>query len=291
MTGPAVITAHEQMEGGGFLVHRPFPSMALPDMDPFLLLDEMGPTEPGPREAVGAPDHPHRGFETVTYMLAGKMEHKDSHGNHGVLGPGDVQWMTAGSGVVHSELPEPAFYETGGRMHGIQLWVNLPAKDKMMQPRYQDIPAAKMPEGHTDGGTVRIISGSYQGTGAIIDTIVPIQYLHVRLDGTVPVTIPEGHNGFVYILSGEVITSAGTGTDHQLVRLTPGDHDLTGHADCLVLSGPPLGEPVSRYGPFVMNTREEIYQAVRDFQEGRFGTIDPMMEKELFSKPVKDPSG
>lgn len=260
-------------------------------MDPFLLLDEMGPSNPGPREAVGAPDHPHRGFETVTYILDGALEHKDSHGNHGVLTPGDVQWMTAGSGVVHSEMPEKQFFETGGRIHGIQLWVNLPAKDKMMQPRYQDIPAADMPEVHTDGGTVRVISGSYQGTGALIDTIVPIQYLHVRLAGTLPVTIPDGHNGFVYVLKGNVAVADDEVGDHQLLRLAPGDHELSGLGDCLVLSGQPIGEPVSRYGPFVMNTREEIYQAVRDFQEGRFGTIDPMMEDKLFSKPVHDPSG
>ena len=283
---PKVVTANQQTEGGGFLVHRPFPSMALPDMDPFLLLDEMGPVVNGPREAMGAPDHPHRGFETVTYILDGRMVHKDSHGNASTLGPGDAQWMTAGSGVVHSEMPEPEFYETGGRAHGVQLWVILPAKDKMMAPRYQDLRAEAIPRVETDDGTVRILSGSWGGKEALLDTVIPIQYLHVSLNGTLDVEIPDGHNGFAYVLNGQATVDAEAATDHQLVRMEPGTRTLSGTGEVLILSAPPLREPVSRYGPFVMNTREEIYQAVRDYQAGRFGEIDPSMDAALFSKPV-----
>src|SRR6185369_12962283 len=145
----------ETYEGAGFLVRRPFPKASLSLVDPFLLLDEMGPMDLAPGEAKGAPDHPHRGFETVTYMLSGRMEHKDSQGNSGKLGPGDVQWMTAGAGVVHSEMPEDEFLRTGGRMHGFQIWVNLPAGQKMTQPRYQDVPSGQIPVAVSDDGKVR----------------------------------------------------------------------------------------------------------------------------------------
>src|SRR5437773_558939 len=139
------------LEGAGFLVHRPFPSAGLSDFDPFLLFDEMGPTDVPPGEAKGAPDHPHRGFETVTYMLAGSFRHKDSQGHEGKLEPGDVQWMTAGRGVIHSEEPSQEFQRTGGTLHGVQLWVNLPKQDKMIRPHYQEIPRAKIPSAQTPG--------------------------------------------------------------------------------------------------------------------------------------------
>src|SRR5215467_13218228 len=151
-----VVTAHKQREGGGFIVRRPFPGLGMPAVDPFLLLDRMGPYDAPPGEAQGAPDHPHRGFETVTYVLEGEMEHEDSAGNRGRLGPGDVQWMTAGAGVVHSEMPSAAFLERGGRMHGFQLWVNLPRRDKMIAPRYQDVPSARIPVAATRDGKVRV---------------------------------------------------------------------------------------------------------------------------------------
>ncbi len=278
-----VVRAQDQLEGAGFLVHRPFPSMALPDMDPFLLLDQMGPSDVAPGEAKGAPDHPHRGFETVTYMIEGLMEHRDSNGNHGRLGPGDVQWMTAGSGVIHSEMPQAEVMERGGRSHGLQLWVNLPAKDKMMAPRYQDIPSARIPEVDVPGGKVRVLSGSFQGTDAVIDTRIPIQYLHAILEaeGAVEVTIPDGHNGFAYVLSGALAAGETHVAEQHLVTLPAGVTTIkagAAGASAVVLSGPPLREPVARYGPFVMNTREEIYQAVRDYQAGRFGTIPATME-------------
>src|ERR1700736_4270506 len=166
------VPALRTVEGGGFIVHRPFPTRMLMDFDPFLLLDEMGPVDYAPGEAKGAPDHPHRGFETVTYMISGKMEHRDSHGNAGRLGRGDVQWMTAGAGVVHSEMPAEDFQRQGGRMHGFQLWVNLPQRDKMIRPHYQEIPAAGIPVATSADGkaTVRVIAGESMGKQAVINT-------------------------------------------------------------------------------------------------------------------------
>src|ERR687885_91408 len=178
-TVAAVVDAVETFEGEGFLVRRPFPRPGFSFFDPFLLLDEMGPMDLEPGEAKGAPDHPHRGFETVTYMLSGRMEHKDSQGNAGRLGPGDVQWMTAGAGVIHSEMPEREFARTGGRLHGLQLWVNLPRRDKMIKPRYQEIPAQRIPNAQTDDGlvSVKIIAGEALGAKAAIETQTPIMYL------------------------------------------------------------------------------------------------------------------
>src|SRR6476661_7438535 len=160
-TVAGIVNSIETLEGGGFLVRRPFPKATFSEFDPFLLLDEMGPMTVGPNQAKGAPDHPHRGFETVTYMLSGEMEHKDSHGHSGKLSPGDVQWMTAGAGVVHSEMPSAAFQRSGGTMHGFQLWVNLPRENKLMRPRYQEIQSVNIPTATTDDGlvTVRVIAG------------------------------------------------------------------------------------------------------------------------------------
>ena len=174
-----IIQTVSVLEGGGFPVRRPFPTDELDQVDPFLLLDHLGPIEWGPREAIGAPDHPHRGFETVTYLLNGKTQHKDSGGHQGMLMPGDVQWMTAGSGVVHSEMPAPSFYEQGGKMHGFQIWINLPRDSKMIPPRYQDTPAEKIPEVLLEDGTskVRVIAGEFQTTRAVIEINKPILYL------------------------------------------------------------------------------------------------------------------
>ena len=178
-TFPAVRTT----EGGGFIVHRPFPTRLLMDFDPFLLLDEMGPIDYAPGEAKGAPDHPHRGFETVTYALEGQFGHKDSAGHSGTLRAGDVQWMTAGAGVVHSEMPDPSFLRTGGRVHGVQLWVNLPRRDKLIAPRYQEIPSASIPVATSADGKVRVkvIAGEALGVKAVIETRTPILYQHFSL--------------------------------------------------------------------------------------------------------------
>jgi hypothetical protein len=278
-----IVDGLRTFEGEGFAVRRPFPTPTLDHVDPFLLLDEMGPSDLGPGEAKGAPDHPHRGFETVTYMLHGRLEHRDSAGNAGSLGPGDVQWMTAGAGVVHSEMPAAAFQQTGGRMHGFQLWVNLPRRDKLMAPRYQDVPAARIPVVRDrDGVTVRVIAGEALGARAVIDTRTPIMYLHVtRAPGArVGQPVPREWNAFAYVFGGrgrvgkdERPVNEGQAaifaTDGESVTLAAADARVP--LEALLVAGLPLREPVARYGPFVMNTREEIVQAVEDFRVGRLG--------------------
>ncbi len=264
------------------LVHRTIGSQRLPMLDPFLLLDQMGPSEHGPGEAKGAPDHPHRGFETVTYMLEGRLEHKDSQGNRGLLGPGDIQWMTAGDGVVHSELPAPELRENGGRMHGLQLWVNLPKKDKRMPPRYQDIQSDRIPEvdlAHGKG-KVRVIAGRFQDEEAIIDTRTPITYLHAVLGpgGEVRLPVPADHNAFVFSIQGAGQVGEATIKTSDLALLESGGGEIPVRAgedglSAILVTGKPLHEPVARYGPFVMSSQEEIVEAVRDFQAGRMGEI------------------
>jgi quercetin 2,3-dioxygenase len=275
-----IVTAHRQREGGGFIVRRPFPSGGLRQADPFLLLDEMGPVEYGPDEAVGAPDHPHRGFETVTYMLDGEMEHADSAGHRGSLGPGDVQWMTAGRGIVHSEMPSPAMRERGGRVHGFQLWVNLAARDKMTAPQYQEIPRAGVPERVTADGlaSVRVIAGEALGAKAVIETRTPIGYLHWRFSpgAAVDVPVPAEHIAYVYVFEGAVRVGGREVQDGQLAVLGDGKSvrlEANAAAQALLLSGVPLREPVVQHGPFVMNTEREIMQAVEDYRAGRLGEI------------------
>ncbi|MEQ5837842.1 pirin family protein [Paraburkholderia acidicola] len=279
-TFPAVRTT----EGGGFIVHRPFPTRLLMDFDPFLLLDEMGPIDYAPGEAKGAPDHPHRGFETVTYALEGQFGHKDSAGHSGTLRAGDVQWMTAGAGVVHSEMPDPEFNRTGGRVHGLQLWVNLPREDKMIAPRYQEIPSAKIPVATSPDGTVRVkvIAGEALGVKAAIETRTPILYQHFTLQpgASIVHTVPRDYRVFAYALSGKGMYGEERheidarqmvvfNDDGDTVTLAAGAEPL----EVLLLGGVPLKEPVVRYGPFVMNTEAEIRQAVLDYQAGRMGQI------------------
>jgi len=282
-----VITAQRQLEGGGFVVRRPFPTGGLPLVDPFLLLDEMGPAEYAPGEAVGAPDHPHRGFETVTYMLDGAFEHEDSAGNRGAIAAGDVQWMTAGRGVVHSEMPSRAIREQGGRVHGFQIWVNLPARDKMMAPRYQEVPSARIPEATSADGLarVRVIAGEALGARAVIDTRTAIVYQDWTLQPGADVIQPleSGHNAIVYVFDGSIRVGeeARPVSDGELAILGGGEgvrlavpKDAASGGRFLLLAGQPLDEPVARYGPFVMNTRSEIMDAVLDFQAGRLGQIE-----------------
>ncbi|OJH39197.1 pirin family protein [Cystobacter ferrugineus] len=280
-----VVQAVQTLEGEGFLVRRPFPIPGFTQFDPFLLVDELGPVELRPGEAKGAPDHPHRGFETVSYILAGRHQHRDSAGHAGELGPGDVQWMTAGSGVVHSEMPACEFAEKGGRMHGFQIWVNLPRRDKMMAPRYQEIPAGHIPVASTPDGRVRVkvIAGESLGARAVIDTRTPIQYLHFTLEpgGRIEQPVPRDHNAFAYVFEGEGTfgPEATTAADGQAV-LFANDADSvvlenSGKAplQLLLLSGVPLREPMVRHGPFVMNTQAEILQAFEDYQSGLMGNI------------------
>ena len=268
------------------MVHRAFPSNSLREFDPFLLLDEMGPIVLAAGEAKGAPDHPHRGFETVTYMVDGIFEHKDSQGHSGKLKPGDVQWMTAGSGVIHSEMPEKEFSQKGGTMHGFQLWVNLPKKDKMMKPRYQDLPANKIPVAQNYGVKVKVIAGESMGKQAVIETRTPIMYLHFTLQpGTkVTQTVPQNYNAFAYVVNGEGLFGNERRPAHkeQVVLFERDGNEITINTlndtksplDVLLIAGVPLGEPVARYGPFVMNTEEEIRQAILDYNSGKMGKID-----------------
>ncbi len=279
-----VIDALSTIEGGGFPVRRPFPIAGFSHFDPFLLIDHLGPVDWPPGGAIGAPDHPHRGFETVTYVLQGENEHRDSFGNADVLRAGDVQWMTAGGGVIHSEMPTPAFKQSGGVQQGFQIWVNLPAADKMMRPRYQTLRANQIPEAQSADGLarVRVIAGEALGVAARIDTRVPIQMLHYTLQpgARVEQSVPSDQNGLVYVFKGTALIGEREIRAGQAALLGSGDAVDLGTptnaeeaAELLLLSGKPLHEPVARYGPFVMNTREQIEQAFRDYQSGQFGVI------------------
>ena len=287
-TVAGIVNSIETLEGGGFLVRRPFPKAAFSEFDPFLLLDEMGPMEVAPGEAKGAPDHPHRGFETVTYLLSGEMEHKDSRGHAGRLTAGDVQWMTAGAGVIHSEMPSREFERAGGRMHGFQLWVNLPKQDKMMKPRYQEIPNSQIPKAISADGLVRVsvIAGEAMGEKAVIETRTPIIYLHYRIEpgGVATQQVPGAYNAFAYVVEGEGLFGAESErvADGQMVMFAQDGNEVRienpanakGTLEVLLIAGVPLNEPVARYGPFVMNTEGEIRQAIEDYQLGRMGTIN-----------------
>ncbi|HEX3918940.1 MAG TPA: pirin family protein [Caulobacteraceae bacterium] len=261
-------------DGAGVKLSRIIGQPALPDLDPFLMLDEFGSDDPAAYIA-GFPSHPHRGFETVTYMLAGRMRHQDSVGNVGLLGPGSVQWMTAGRGIVHSEMPEQA----EGLMQGFQLWVNLPAKDKMTAPRYQDIAADRVPTADLGAGsTARVLAGEIAGVRGPVDPgeTQPI-FLDLQLapGATATIPLPDGHNAFAYVYEGEAqVGEAGEALAKGRVGvLSPGgDLALASKAGArlIVVAGKPLREPVAKYGPFVMNTEAELKQAFDDFRAGRF---------------------
>ena len=278
-----VVGAHRQREGGGFIVRRPVPTAGLMQVDPFLLIDEMGPADYAPGQAVGAPDHPHRGFETVTYILEGEMEHEDSAGHRGALRPGDVQWMTAGAGIVHAEMPSRRIMEQGGRVHGFQIWINLPARLKMTRPRYQEVPGARIPTAETSDGRarVRVVAGEALGVRAVIDTHTPIVYQDWTLQpgADVALTLRRDQRALAYVFEGAVRIGDQKldVRDGSLALLGEGDTVRLSGADktgrLLLLAGVPLNEPLARYGPFVMNTEEEIVQAVRDYQSGRMGEI------------------
>jgi hypothetical protein len=270
-----IVRGQAASDGAGVKLTRVIGSRSLPDLDPFLLLDEFRSDDPNDYIA-GFPAHPHRGFETVTYMLAGRMRHGDNQGNQGLLGPGSVQWMTAGRGIVHSEMPE----QENGLMWGFQLWVNLPARNKLAAPRYQDIAPERIPEVTFPGGSVRVIAGPHAGAKGPVEapTTAPL-YLDVRLeaDGRFETPVPETHTAFAYVYEG--MLAIGDGADEQRVArgelavLGPGSslraRSVEGATRFIVVAGQPLREPVARYGPFVMNTEAEIRQAFLDLQAGR----------------------
>ena len=270
-----IISPIRVIEGAGVLLKRSIATRTLDYLDPFLLLDHFGSDDPADYLA-GFPMHPHRGIETVTYMLAGRVTHKDSLGNHGTIGGGDVQWMTAGSGIMHEEMPEP--YE--GKMEGFQLWVNLPAKLKMTSPRYQDIAAADIPEIELpDGVKVRLIAGHYGTTsGAVTDIYADPTYLDVTLppETSFSHSIPSDHAVFAYLFRGNGVFGDTSVTIESPQLVIFGDGEIVNvkvsaeGARFLLVSGLPLGEPIARYGPFVMNTREEINQALMELRNGTF---------------------
>ena len=283
-----VITSKTTLEGDGFVVHRPFPNYSTREFDPFLLLDEMGPIVLEKGEAKGASPHPHRGFETVTYVISGVMEHKDSKGHSGKLQAGDVQWMTAGSGVVHSEMPESEFKKNGGKLHGFQLWVNLPKKDKMIPPQYQEITSEKIPTAQSKDGKVKvkILAGQSMGKTAVINTRTPISYLHfiVQPGGKVIQEIPSNFNVFAYVSDGEGVfglEKKPAGKEQAVFFKKDGDEVIIENKansrdslDFLLIGGVSLDEPIARYGPFVMNTEDELQQAIEDYKSGKMGKID-----------------
>lgn len=283
-------------EGAGFPVRRAFAGIDLRFADPFLMLDHLGAVDYGPGEAKGAPDHPHRGFETVTYLLDGEFEHRDSTGGGGFLRPGDTQWMTAGAGIVHSEMPSDQLLRNGGILHGTQLWVNLPAAQKWTEPRYQDLAGSSFTLlDSPDGGTVKVIAGAVGGHEGPGSTFTPITYLHVSIPAGGRVTLPwrTDFNALVYALGGSgtigrersPISEGRTAVlgDGDTIEIAAddvidgaaADRSGQGSLEALVLGGLPIREQVAWYGPFVMNTSDEIHQAVEDYQSGRMGVIPP----------------
>ena len=270
-----IITPIQVLEGAGVLLKRSIATRTLDYLDPFLLLDHFGSDDPEEYLA-GFPMHPHRGIETVTYMLAGRVTHRDSLGNSGTIGAGDVQWMTAGRGIMHEEMPKP--YE--GKMEGFQLWVNLPAKLKMTAPRYQDIASADIPEIDLPGGAkIRLIAGYYGNTsGAVTDIYADPTYLDVNLppDASFSHSVPVGHSVFTYLFRGKALfgATASIAEAPQLVIFDDGDavsvRASSEGARFLFVSGLPLEEPIARYGPFVMNTRAEIEQTLKELRNGTF---------------------
>ena len=285
----SVTTAPRGFEGEGFPVHRAFAGIPSSELDPFIMMDEMGAVDYAPYEPRGTDWHPHRGFETVTYIIDGTFVHRDSQGGGGTITNGDTQWMTAGSGLLHIEVPPESLVVSGGLFHGLQLWVNLPRSMKMSNPRYQDIRGGEVAllSSHDGGALVRVIAGEvdgHQGPGA---THTPISIVHATVAPGAQVRLPwnPGFNALVYVLGGHGTVGAdrrplrtgqlavlGAG-DVIEVSADEGQESRTPTLELYVMGGRPIREPIAAYGPFVMNTREELVTAFEDFQAGRLGTI------------------
>ncbi len=266
-----IVKGIQTSDGSGVNLTRIIGSPELNMLDPFLLLDEFGSNDPDDYIA-GFPPHPHRGFETITYMLNGKFRHKDSAGNEGYLTDGSVQWMTAGKGVIHSEMPE----QTEGLVRGFQLWLNLPKEKKMIEPAYNDIPADKIPIVNVPGGQVKIISGTFLGITGPGISHTGILYYDILLDTGSEIIIPieNGWNGFCYVYEGSISCGQTVSKSHLAILSTEGVFRCTATVNntrFILVAGMPLNEPVARGGPFVMNTRGEILQAFEDYQAGRLG--------------------
>ena len=283
----SVTTAPTGVEGEGFPIRRAFAGIPIEQLDPFIVMDHMGAVEYAPYEAKGTPWHPHRGFETVTYIIDGQFDHQDSHGGGGRIADGDTQWMTAGSGILHIETPPASLVESGGLFHGVQLWVNLPAKDKFIAPAYQAIEAASVVVFATAdrGALVRLIAGDVAGFEGPGRTQTPIALAHVTIQPGAELELPwpDGFNALGYVMSGDALVgpNARPLAEGQLAVFGEGDTIVVrgadspagGPAEVLLLGGQPIGEPVVMHGPFVMNTEDEIRQAIEDFEAGQFGRI------------------
>ena len=275
-----VVDSHPAQPAPGLDVLRPFPGPQLDYASPFLMLDHIGPDRIRPGDEGGLNPHPHRGFETVTFLLQGAMEHHDSSGGHGLLNAGGVQWMTAGSGIVHAEYRQKEFARTGGVLEGVQLWVNLPRKFKMEAPHYQDLPADKFAVADFAGGQARVVAGELLGVRGPAVTYTPIIAAHVKLDADASIELPvPGHfNAYVYAIRGGGVASGLRFTANQLVEYRRDGASVrvaaTDALEFLLLAGEPIDEPVVSWGPFVMNTREEIVRAREDYLAGRMGTLE-----------------
>ncbi|MEL6675260.1 MAG: pirin family protein [Bacteroidota bacterium] len=265
------------MQLGDEMITRALPVRGQKRVGPFIMIDHFGPGTVYKGKEKGVPPHPHRGFEPITLMLEGTMEHRDSAGNHGLVGPGDVQWMTAGSGILHAETPKV----DGDTMpiHGLQIWVNLPKAHKMTEPKYQDIPSEKIPVIETEGSRLRVIAGAVNDVQGPASTFSPLTFMHGSLSAGHAVEIPiaPGFEAAVYLISGEVQVMSETVAGRKLLAFDDAGEKIkftaSQDAEYLVLAGEPLNEPYAQYGPFVMNTAEELIQAQRDFQEGKMGYL------------------
>lgn len=275
----AHILKGETMRMGEFEVNQPLPTMRVDQIDPFLLLHHFGPINVAPgHDPIDLGPHPHRGFEPVTFLFSGGIRHKDSRGNEGLLNGGDVQWMTAGLGIIHSERASAAFKASGGVLEGIQLWVNLPKKYKMVQPRYQDIKSAEMPVIEEDKAKLTVVAGEFRGGRGPAMTYSPILAIKADLEAGAEtfIEIPAGYNALAYILHGEVGLSSGFDYPGETLLYFKEDGDgfsLKAKEDSrlLILAGEPIDEPVASWGPYVMNTQTEIMEALRDYQMGKMG--------------------
>jgi redox-sensitive bicupin YhaK (pirin superfamily) len=279
-TALRVVESHHAQPAPGLDVLRPFPGPQLDYASPFLILDHFGPERIRPGDEGGLNPHPHRGFETVTFLFQGAMEHHDSSGGHGLLNAGGVQWMTAGSGIVHAEYRQKEFARTGGVLEGVQLWVNLPRKFKMEAPHYQDLPAEKFAVAKFSGGEARVVAGELLGVRGPAVTYTPIVAAHVKLEAgaSVELPIPTDFNAYLYAVHGSGRSSGLNFATNQLVeyRRDGGSVQVTATEalDLLLLAGEPIDEPVVSWGPFVMNTREEIIRAREDYLAGRMGRLE-----------------
>jgi quercetin 2,3-dioxygenase len=275
-----ILNSYPAEPAPGLHVMRPLPGPELDYLDPFLMLDHFGPLNVAPGGNGGLNPHPHRGFETVTIMLEGAMEHHDSTGNRGLITPGDVQWMTAASGIVHAEYHEKEFAKNGGVLHGVQLWVNLPARFKMNPPGYQDLPKTIIPVMEKNGAMLHVIAGEIDGVTGPAKTHTPMMVVRIesKLAADFSIPVPQNFNAAIYVIDGEIkFTNGQAAKAHQLCLLAQDGLGASIHAApgtmALLLGGETIGEPVASYGPFVMNTRAEIMQAVNDFQDGKMGRL------------------